>query len=82
MPTETGTVSTKGQVTIPKDIRTALRLRTGDQVVFDVRGGDEATLRRADARSILEILDPMGPTREAGLARQRRLRREWSGRAR
>ncbi len=82
MPTEIGTVSTKGQVTIPRDIRAALRLRTGDQVVFDLRGGDEATVRKAEPRSILEILDRMGPAREAGVAWQRRLRREWAGRSR
>jgi len=32
------TISEKGQVTIPKKIRDALGIRTGDQLEFEVRG--------------------------------------------
>ena len=37
---ETSVVSTKGQVTVPKKIRTRLGLRVGDRVEFVVRGSD------------------------------------------
>ena len=41
----TATLTTKGQITIPKAVREALRLRAGDRVEFVVKGGTEATLR-------------------------------------
>jgi AbrB family looped-hinge helix DNA binding protein len=77
MATEVGTLSTKGQVTIPKDIREALHLRPGDKVVFDVEGGDSARVRKAEPSRLIEILDRLGPMKETGVEFQRRLRREW-----
>ncbi|MCK5806163.1 MAG: AbrB/MazE/SpoVT family DNA-binding domain-containing protein [Lentisphaeria bacterium] len=41
----TATMTTKGQVTIPKSIRDSLHLRTGDRIEFVVRGSSEAVLR-------------------------------------
>ena len=79
---EIGTVSTKGQVTIPKDIREALHLRAGDKVLFDLQSGDQALVRKAEPRRLSEILDRLGPTKETGVELQRRLRREWSPRDR
>jgi antitoxin PrlF len=40
-------VTSKGQVTIPKEVRDSLRLRSGDRIDFVVRSEDEALLRRA-----------------------------------
>jgi len=34
-----GTITSKGQVTIPKPVRDALDLRPGDRIDFDVRDG-------------------------------------------
>jgi AbrB family looped-hinge helix DNA binding protein len=82
MATEIGTVSTKGQVTIPTDIRKALRIRPGDKILFDLEGGDRVLVRKAEPNRLNEILDRLGPTKETGLEMQRRLRREWSRRAR
>jgi AbrB family looped-hinge helix DNA binding protein len=82
MATEVGTVSTKGQVTIPKDIRKALRIRPGDKILFDLEGGDRALVRKAEPHSLNEILDRLGPMKETGVESQRRLRGEWSRRAR
>ena len=82
MATEVGTLSTKGQVTIPKDVRAALRLRPGYKVLFDLEGGDRALVRKAEPNRLLDILDRLGPAETTGVDLQRRLRREWSGRTR
>ena len=39
------TLTTKGQVTIPKAIRDSLRLNTGDKIEIIVTGKRQATLR-------------------------------------
>jgi antitoxin PrlF len=39
------TLTTKGQVTIPKDIRELLRLHSGDKIEFFVKPNGEATIR-------------------------------------
>ena len=39
-------VSSKGQITLPKPVRDALRIAEGDEVVFRVEG-ERATLARA-----------------------------------
>jgi len=41
-------LTSKGQATIPVEVRRALRLQTGDRVVFDLKNG-KVTLKRADA---------------------------------
>ena len=81
MAIEVGTLSTKGQVTIPKDIREALGLRPGDRVRFDLEGGEKAVVRKAEPSRLTEILGRLGPSKETGVEYQRRLRREWSHRA-
>jgi AbrB family looped-hinge helix DNA binding protein len=35
---ESTTITTKGQVTIPKDIREELKLKPGDKVIFEKEG--------------------------------------------
>jgi antitoxin PrlF len=43
----TSTLSSKGQVTIPKEIRDALDIKPGDTVAYEVRNG-VVMLRRVD----------------------------------
>lgn len=40
------TVTSKGQVTIPKDVRDRLRLRAGDQLDFVVREDGSVSIRK------------------------------------
>lgn len=45
---EIATLTSKGQITLPKSIRQALGVDTGGKVAFDLRGG-EVVVTRADA---------------------------------
>jgi len=71
-----GSVTTKGQVTIPKDIREALGLREGDRVIFIIEG-ERAVIRKASSEKLSEILGRQKPWAETSLAFQKRLRGEW-----
>ena len=61
-------LTSKGQVTIPKDIRTLLKLKTGDKVLFTGNADGTVTMRNAtidafaNARKAFE-----GAAEEAGL---------------
>ncbi len=48
------TMTTKGQITVPKEIRDALRLKPGDRVDFVLGKDGSATLRPA-TRSIMDL---------------------------
>ena len=56
------TITSKGQVTIPADIRKALGLSAGERVVF-TRLDDGTTVMRAKTRSVLELKGMLKPAR-------------------
>jgi antitoxin PrlF len=58
------TVTSKGQITIPADIRKALGLSAGERVVF-TRLDDGTTIMRSKTRSILELKGMLKPRRGA-----------------
>jgi len=68
-------LSEKGQVTIPKEIRRRLNLKPGDKVVFLVRE-DGILIRKALERKLSEILEEK-PWPVSSLEFQKRLREEW-----
>jgi antitoxin PrlF len=55
------TLTSKGQITIPADIRKALGLSTGGRVVF-TRLEDGTTLMRAKTRSVEDLKGLLKPT--------------------
>jgi AbrB family looped-hinge helix DNA binding protein len=50
----TGTISSKGQITVPKAVRVALGLKAGDSVVFATKDG-AAILRPARVWTLDEL---------------------------
>jgi antitoxin PrlF len=63
------TVTSKGQVTIPAEIRRSMNLVAGQQVVF-TRLSDGTTVMRAKTRSAHDIkgmLKPKGRTRKVAI---------------
>ena len=56
------TITNKGQVTIPADIRKALELTAGERVVF-TQFDDGTTLMRTKRRSILDLEGLLEPAR-------------------
>jgi antitoxin PrlF len=65
----TATITAKGQITIPKEIRDALELQLGDQVIF-VREGERVFLlpvRRTGLTQLRGVLrdKPVGDNKEA-----------------
>ncbi len=54
------TLTSKGQVTIPADIRKTLKLAAGDRLVF-TQLDDGSTLMRAKTRSIMDLKGLLKP---------------------
>jgi antitoxin PrlF len=55
------TITSKGQVTIPADIRKALGLSAGERVVFTRLDDGATVVMRAKTRSILELKGMLKP---------------------
>jgi len=49
------TLSSKGQTTIPQEVRNTLGLTAGDQIVFEIKDG-KATLRKAFPQDELDYI--------------------------
>lgn len=74
-------ISSKGQITIPKSVREALRLSEGDQVVFRLIEGERAILARTP--DLLELAGSVPvPARVRGLSWDEIRRRAWAAQAR
>ena len=64
----TSTITQKGQVTIPKQIRNVLNLKTNDQVVFVRRGNDIVI------KPVRDILDLRGTIKVKGVQDYNKIR--------
>ena len=74
-------VTSKGQITIPRSVRLALDLRTGDQVVFRLVEGQRAILARTP--DLLELAGSVSvPEDVRGLSWDEVRRRAWSAQQR
>jgi len=57
------TLTSKGQLTVPKDVRDRLDLKSGDRVVFEFEG-DGVRLRVERRKSLGELMGSLPATRE------------------
>jgi len=71
------TVTRKGQVTIPQEIREKLNIEYGDKVEFEVEQDDRVTIRpvKNNLESLYGILHERKPAGDH--EEHRRLAREW-----
>ena len=76
MEVSVGSVTSKGQVTIPKEIRDALGLVEGDRIVFMLEG-ERVVIMKATREKLSDLLTRQKPWPEPSLEFQRRLREEW-----
>ena len=60
----TATLTTKGQITIPKKVRDSLRLQSGDRVAFVLRDHTEA-LMKPIKKSVDEIFGKLQSTNQS-----------------
>jgi len=74
-------ITSKGQITIPKSVREALKLAEGDQVVFRVIEGDRALLARTP--NLLDLAGSVSvPADVRGLPWEDIRRRAWAAQLR
>lgn len=59
----TARVTSKGQVTVPSEIRKELGIERGDHLVFEVAGEDEAAVRVLRARKLTSLYGALPATR-------------------
>ena len=52
----TSSISEKGHITIPKEIREKLGIVQGDRLIFDLRG-DSIIVKKVSSNNLSEILD-------------------------
>jgi len=69
------------QVTIPRDVRDAKRLKEGDRVMFAI-DGDRVELHRVDEDVIAASAGLWHDPNESGTEYERRKRQEWAKRFR
>jgi len=69
-------VSEKGQVTIPKEMRDILGLKAGDKVVF-IDQNDHFVVRKARTGKLSQTLENQKPWKADALEFQRKIRKEW-----
>ena len=72
----TSSISEKGQITIPKEIRDRLGIVKGDRLIFDLRG-DAIIVKKVSSNNLSEILDHQKSWSKSSLEFQKELREEW-----
>lgn len=70
------TVSEKGQITIPKEVRERLNILKGDKFIVYLKD-EEIVLKKPEKRRLVDILRSHTRWSVKGVEFQRKLREEW-----
>ncbi|HEY0087465.1 MAG TPA: AbrB/MazE/SpoVT family DNA-binding domain-containing protein [Candidatus Lokiarchaeia archaeon] len=70
------TVSEKGQITIPKEVRDRLGILKGDKIIIYLKDND-IILKKPEKKTLSEILRSHTRWGVKGVEFQRKLREEW-----
>ncbi|MCK4380544.1 MAG: AbrB/MazE/SpoVT family DNA-binding domain-containing protein [Candidatus Lokiarchaeota archaeon] len=70
------TVSEKGQITIPKEVRERLNILKGDKIIVYLKD-NEIIMKKPEKRRLVEILKSHTRWGVTGVEFQRKLREEW-----
>ncbi len=70
----TSTITSKGQTTVPKEVRDALNVDVGDKLTWEVRGGRVVITTARPALYQLEGFIKHGPDALTAVARARKTR--------
>lgn len=73
---ELGKITSKGQITIPKDIRDALGVSGGGKILFEKKDG-EVIIKKAQKNSLASVLDEARPLGKEVSRTLRDIRDEW-----
>ena len=69
-------ISEKGQVTVPKEIRETLGLKSGDKVIF-ITNEDQIFIRKSSLKKLSQTLEKQKPWKFSSLKFQGKIREEW-----
>jgi AbrB family looped-hinge helix DNA binding protein len=70
------TVSRKGQITIPKEVRDRMGILEGDKIIIYLKDNN-IILKKPEKRTLVEILRSHTHWSVKGVEFQRKLREEW-----
>ncbi|MHB1506633.1 MAG: AbrB/MazE/SpoVT family DNA-binding domain-containing protein [Cuniculiplasma sp.] len=73
---ELGKITSKGQITIPKEIRDALGVSSGDKILFEKRNGD-IVIKKAQKNDVVSFLDQTQPLGKKAEKILKGIRGEW-----
>lgn len=69
-------ITSKGQITLPAEIRRTLGVRAGDTILFEKRNGD-IVIKKTGTSSLVSILEGAGPFSEVTNETLKNIRDEW-----
>ncbi len=73
---ELGKITSKGQITIPKEIRDTLGVSSGDKILFEKRNGD-IIIKKAQKNDVVSVLDQTQPLGKKAEKILKDIRGEW-----
>ena len=70
-----GKITSKGQITIPAEIRKTLGISRGDRIIFEQKG-DDIIIKKAEEKSLVSLLESTSPLSEKATKSMKKIRDE------